>query len=141
MKLNKGKCHLLTFGRIQSNIKIEIGEAIVEEGPEEKLLGLMIDNKLNFKRHISSLCKRDGQKLHALARVSTFMDPGTLLLLMNSFIKRQFSYFPHIWMFHDRNLNAKVNKIHERTLRMVYRDTHARSQLHKRAFQAKRFTV
>ena len=26
MKLNEGKCHLLTFGTIQSNIKIKIGE-------------------------------------------------------------------------------------------------------------------
>ena len=28
-------------------------------------------------------------------------------------------------MFHDRILNAKVNKIHERALRIVYKDTHA----------------
>ena len=30
-----------------------------------------------------------------------------------------------IWMFHDRFLNAKVNKIHERVLRIVYKDIHA----------------
>ena len=40
MKLNEGKCHLPTFWTIQSNIKIEIGEAIVEESSEEKLLGV-----------------------------------------------------------------------------------------------------
>ena len=28
-------------------------------------------------------------------------------------------------MFHDRNLKARVNKIHERILRFVYRDTNA----------------
>ena len=28
-------------------------------------------------------------------------------------------------MFHDRILHAKVNKIHERALRIVYKDTHA----------------
>ena len=31
MKLNEGKCHLLTFGTIQSNSKIKIGKAIVGE--------------------------------------------------------------------------------------------------------------
>ena len=31
MKLNEGKCHLLTFRTIQSNIKIKIGKIIVEE--------------------------------------------------------------------------------------------------------------
>ena len=48
MKLNAGKCHLLTFGTNQ-DIKIKIGEAIVEESSEEKLLGVIIDTNLNFK--------------------------------------------------------------------------------------------
>ena len=124
MKLNEGKCHLLTFGKIQSNIKLKIGEAIVEEISEEKLLGVILDKKLNFKSHISGLCKKTSQKLHALARVSTFMDPGKLRLLMNSFINAQSSYFHLIWMFYDRYLNVKVNKIHERALRIVYRNIH-----------------
>ena len=34
MKLNEGNCHLLTLG-LQSNIKIKIGEAIVEESYEK----------------------------------------------------------------------------------------------------------
>ena len=125
MKLNEGKCHLLTCGTIQSNNKIKIGEAIVEESSEEKLLGVILDKKLNFKSHISNLCKKASQKLYALARVSTFMDPGKLRLLMNSFINAHFSYCPLIWMFHDRYLNLKVNKIHERALRIVYKNTHA----------------
>ena len=110
MKLNEGKCHLLTFGTIQSNIKIKIGEAIVEESSEEKLLGVILDKKCNLKSHLSSLCKRTTQKLHALARVSTFMCPGKLRLLMNSFINAQFSYYPLMWIFHERNLNAKLIK-------------------------------
>ena len=51
MKLNEGKCHLLTFGTIQANINIKIGEAIVEESSEEKLLGVILDKKLNFKSY------------------------------------------------------------------------------------------
>ena len=101
MKLNEGNCHLLALGTIQSNIKINIGEAIVEERSEEKPLGVILDKKINFKSHISS------QKLHTLARVSTFMNPGKLRLLMNSFINAQFSYCPLVWMLHDRYLNAK----------------------------------
>ena len=53
------------------------------------------------------------------------MDPGKLPLLMNSFTNAQFSYCPLIRMFHDRNLHAEVNKIHERALIIVYKDTHA----------------
>ena len=34
-----------------------------------------------------------------------------------------FNYYPLIWMFHDRATNSRINKIHERALRIVYRDT------------------
>ena len=90
------------------------------------LLHVDVDTNLNFKSHVSNLCKRASQKLHALARVSPFMGSDKLLLLMNSFIKAQFSYCPLILMFHERCLKVnKVNKIHERALRIVYKDSHA----------------
>ncbi len=41
---------------------------------------------------------------------------------MRSFIMSQFSYFPLIWMFHDRHINAKINQIHERALSIAYQD-------------------
>ena len=94
IKLNDGKCHLLTFGTKQDDIKITIGEAIVEESSEEKLLGVMIYKNLNVKSHVSNLSKRASQKIHARARVSPFMDPDKLRLPMNCFIKSQFSYCP-----------------------------------------------
>ena len=46
MKLNAGKCHLLTFGTNQDDIQIKIGEAIVKESSEEKLLRVIIDKNL-----------------------------------------------------------------------------------------------
>ena len=41
-------------------------------------------------------------------------------ILMNAFFNAQFSYCPLTWMFHSRNLNNKINKLHERCLRIVY---------------------
>ena len=34
----------------------------------------------------------------------------------------QFGYCPLIWMFHNRTLNNKINRLHGRTLRLVYND-------------------
>ena len=34
----------------------------------------------------------------------------------------QFGYCPLVWMFHSRKLNNRINNIHERALRIVYRD-------------------
>ena len=41
---------------------------------------------------------------------------------MKDFIASQFSYCPLVWMFHSRTLNNRINKIHERALRLVYKN-------------------
>ena len=43
-------------------------------------------------------------------------------LIMNAFIFLQFGYCPLVWMFYSRKLNNRINNIHERALRIVYRD-------------------
>ena len=41
---------------------------------------------------------------------------------MKSFISSQFGYCSLVWMFHSRKLNHRINRIHERALRIVYSD-------------------
>ena len=41
---------------------------------------------------------------------------------MNAFIQSQFSYCPLIWMCHIRTIHSLINNIHERALRIVYKD-------------------
>ena len=42
---------------------------------------------------------------------------------MKTFKECQFRYCPLVWMFHSRNLNNKINRIHERALRVTYSGT------------------
>ena len=88
----------------------------------EKLLGIKIDNMLTFHDHVSELCTKASQKLHALSRVSQYMNIDQRKLVMRAFISSQFGYCPLVWMFHSRKLNNRINKIHERSLRIVYDD-------------------
>ena len=41
---------------------------------------------------------------------------------MNALIISQFSYCPLVWMSHSRNMNNRIDKIHEKALRLVYKD-------------------
>ena len=45
--------------------------------------------------------------------------------IMKAFICSQFGYCPLVWMFHSRKINNRVNSLHERALRVVYRDYNA----------------
>ena len=38
---------------------------------------------------------------------------------MKAFVISQFNYCPLIWMFHNRALNNRINKIHEQALQPV----------------------
>ena len=82
----------------------------------------MIDNKFHFDEHVTSLCRKASQKLNALARVAQYMNLAQRSLIMNAFIFSQFGYCPLVWMFNSRKLNNRINNIHERALRIVYRD-------------------
>ena len=89
---------------------------------EEKILGITIDNKVTFKSHLKNICKKANQKLNALARITKFTSPFQRKTLLNSFIKSQFSYCPLIWMFTSKGLNKKINRIYEKSLRLVLND-------------------
>ena len=64
-KLNADNCHLLI-----SNHNINVREEVIECST---LLGVTLDKKVNFSEHVSNICKKASQKLHALARISNFM--------------------------------------------------------------------
>ena len=120
MKSNSDKSHLLVVNSKDDKIMLQNEEIIGEESV--KLLGVIIDNKLNFEEHVTKLCKKANQKLHALARIAKYLNKDKLRVLMKAFIDSQFNYCPLIWMFHSRQLNNKINKLHERALRIAYKD-------------------
>ena len=87
-----------------------------------KLLRLTINNKLKFDAYIDKLCKTARFKLHALLKIRKIntLSLEQAKLLANSFVNTQFVYAPLILMFTSKNAMLNVNKIHRRTLRVVY---------------------
>ena len=121
LKPNPEKWHLLLSEK-NDDYFITIGNECVWNSTNEKILGVYFDNNLSFNTHLNKLCKKASQKLHALARVSTFMSFNQRKIIMNAFIQSQFSYCPLLWMCHSRIIHTQINKIHERALKIVYND-------------------
>ena len=97
-------------------------DLITKTSKSEKLLSINIDHFLTFKEHVSKLCKKTTQKLHAIARISSYLNKNKLRLIMNEFCLHQFGYCPLVWMYHNRRHNNKINHLHERMLKIVYKD-------------------
>ena len=121
LKANPEKFKLLLSSN-DENLSIHIDGNTIQNSKNNELLGVTIDNKLKFNSHVTDLCMKASQKLHALARVSHYMNFEKKRTIMNAFITSQFGYCPLTWMFHSRKLNCRINRIHERALRIVYDD-------------------
>ena len=122
MILNPTKCHYMCIGK---NTEIDIFKfenVCLENSKEEVILGITIDNKLTFDSHIKSMCRKAGQKLSALSRISPYLETDKKELLFKRMVKSQFSYCPLVWMFGSRNANNLINKIQERSLRLITND-------------------
>ena len=76
-----------------------------------------------FIKPFSSILEKHLQRitilLSATSKEFPFQDQYYIL---NAFITSHFSYAPVVWMFHSRKLNNRINNIHERALRLVYKD-------------------
>ena len=95
-------------------------EELIWERSDVKLLGLTIDKKMNFNKHLSILCKQVSGKVSAFARMVKIIPFDKKGLILKTFIESQFSYCPLIWMFRSKEVNNKINHIHGRALRLVY---------------------
>ena len=108
-------------------VQLRLNILVLKKAPG-KLLEVKFDSYLSFENHVTSLCKKASQKLHALTRISRYTDLNKSRNLMKAFVTFQFSYFPLIWMFHSCNLNNKINWIHERAFILVYQNNLSSSE-------------
>ena len=83
---------------------------IIKGSKCKKLLGIKIDNKLNFISHINEVWKKVEQKLNAVSRVTPFMDLPKRRMLFILFV----IHCPLVCMFHSHRKNNKINRLHER---------------------------
>ena len=83
-----------------------------------KLLGVIIYNKLKFDNHIIKICRKANSKLSALSRLARYLSMKQEKLPYMSLTDTQFKF----WMLCSRSCKNKINKLQERTLRLVYDD-------------------
>ena len=120
MKANHDKYHQLMSTITPISIKVK--DYIIKNSDYEKLLGVTVDANLNFNCHLENILKKANKKAHVLARITPYMSIPKRKLLMNSFFTSQFNYCTLTWMCHSRTMNNKINRLHERCLRIIYSD-------------------
>ena len=94
MVANANKGHLLTS--TSENVGVKIENEIIKNSLKERLLGIVIDNRLTFKPKVENLFKKAVQKHHVLARTANYIEISKKRSIMHAFILSRFSYCPLI---------------------------------------------
>ena len=122
MVANPSKFQIMFLGsKIYNNkITFAIENKQIKCKTEVKLLGITIDEKLTFTKHIANICSLANNRLRALTRIRRYLSKEQTKYLSEAYIISAFKYCPLIWMFCNKTSNNQINKIHKRTLRLVY---------------------
>ena len=100
-----------------NNDKFVFDNVCLKNSNEEVILGIT-----TFDSHVKNIYRKASQKLCPLSWISNYMKTNERKIFFCGMIKSQFSYCSLIWMFYSRKSNNLINKIHERSLRIISDD-------------------
>ena len=98
--------HLLVSSNESCTAQIE--DFSIKNCTEEKPLGVKFDSNLSFENHVTSLCKKASQKLHALA-----IRLALRLVYQNNLSFSELLDLDNSVTAHQKNLQVLVTEIHK----------------------------
>ena len=87
-----------------------------------KLLGVVLDNKLNFSKHVKLMCPETTSRIGTLTRMRKLVTEKTKLLLSKSVILSGLNYCSTVRFFITASDKRKLERMQEKGLRTVFND-------------------
>ena len=128
MIVNADKFQAIVLNKKRSdlaNTNFHVDNQVIKSVSSVELLGIQIDEKLNFNLHISKICKSAANQLNALIRLKQFLSFHAKEVLINSYIISNFNYCPLVWMFSSAQSVNKIENLQKRALRFLCDDFEA----------------
>jgi hypothetical protein len=124
LNLNIDKCEFIIFGKKKqrkalSDVLICIDGVALRQVDCIKLLGVFIDNDLNFKNHCSKITKSCNGALWSLKTLRNVLSIRNKTIVVQSLVCSIFNYAAPVWLFSKHNFN-EINKIIRACARFIY---------------------
>ena len=97
LNVTKTHCMLFTFKHNVPGLSIKINNIEIEEKHTTSILGVQIDNKLNWKAHISHICNKIRKSIAILRMVRSVFPRYILRMIYMSLIYSNINYCNLIW--------------------------------------------
>ena len=126
LQANPDKFQVLTINprnvdTSQQNKDIFLNGKVVKNNDQIELLGVKVDDNLNFSNHISELCKKASRKVGVLTRLRNLIPCSAKLIIYKTSILPYLTYCHIVWHFCKGSDRRKIERVQERALRAVYR--------------------
>ena len=118
---NAGKFQSILLSRgPTSDFLVNVGGHFIPPNNTLKMLGVTLDDKLNFKTHIRNVCQKASRQINALKRISKFLNEQCRMHVYKSFVSANFNYCPVVWMFCGKTNLGKLERLQERALSIIF---------------------
>ena len=98
---------------------INIDKQSVKRVKHTKVLGVQIDEHLNWGKHIESTASKISSGIGAIKKSKEFVDRNTLVLIYNALIQPHLDYCCEVWDVIGKTLSDRLQKLQNRAARII----------------------
>ena len=118
--LNPKKCNCIILPQnYPCDLSFSIFHVQVPIVDHLELLGVVIDDSLNFSKHIGKITDKVENRLDVLGRLKNTLSTSSKMCLCNSYVMSYFTYRSAIWHNINESDEQRLERLNMRALRCV----------------------
>ena len=119
--LNLKKTIYMIFSRrkIVTNFTVKMGNTIIERKSEAKFLGVIVDEKLNWTKHIKTVKSKMCRYVGIMYKIKNLLPLQARMQIFHSFVQSHISYCSLVWGFSSKSNIESIFACQKKGIRAV----------------------